>query len=159
MAEREEGVIKLDKKKKNRLLVLDLEKEAHALLEKKGPFTIDTSETRAFSKADVKLLCKWKGAKMLKVEGKVPDKKTDLAQLHFATPNPARPHVGLKKKKKNSKHSKRRMCHWQIHNLVLPRSKWLLPQPTTWPNWIETPGTSCSKPLPPSTQPNSGLCE
>jgi len=50
--------------------------------------TFETSNTRSYSKADIKLLCKWKGAKMLKVDGKLPDKKSDLATLYFANPDP-----------------------------------------------------------------------
>jgi len=86
--EREDGVSKLEKKKKNRLLLLELEEKARKLLSDKGPLTVETSNTRSYSKADIKLLCKWKGAKMLKVDGKLPDKKSDLATLYFANPDP-----------------------------------------------------------------------
>ena len=86
--EREEGVNKLDKQKKNRLLLLELEKSARKLFDDKGPLTVETLQTPSYSKADIKLLCKWKGAKMVKVDGKFPDKKSDLAELYFATPDP-----------------------------------------------------------------------
>jgi len=91
LIEREESVSKFEKKKKNMLLLLDLDKEARSLLARKGPFTLETSQGRAYSKADIKLLCKWKKAKMGKINGKVPDKKSDLAELYFNTPDPPAP--------------------------------------------------------------------
>ena len=41
--EREEGVNKLDKQKKNRLLLLELEKSARKLLDEKGALSVETS--------------------------------------------------------------------------------------------------------------------
>ena len=91
MVEREEAVVKEEKTKQNRILLLDLEKEARALLAIKGPLTVETANARVFSKADIKLLCKWKGTKNTKINGKVPDKKENFAKLYFETADPPPP--------------------------------------------------------------------
>jgi len=91
LVEREQAIVKMEKKKQKQLLLLDLEKEVRALIDRKGACTVESANSRAYSKADVKLLCKWKGAKNAKVNGKIPDKKSDFAELYFATPDPPAP--------------------------------------------------------------------
>ena len=92
MAEREEAIVKIQKRKEKQLLLLKLHKKARELLASKGPLTVENATTRLYSKEDIKLLCKWKQADMSKGPGgKKKDKKEDFAALYFDHPEPPDP--------------------------------------------------------------------
>jgi len=68
--------------KEKRLLVQQTGIKAHELLNRKG--SLNDKTYKAYTKPEIKLLCKWKGIKILKDD----DKKQNLYDLYLSHPNP-----------------------------------------------------------------------